>query len=156
MLIIPLIDLYGTACDWHVAGVAAPSGLIFLLCVSFFNGFALEIGRKIRAPEDEETGVETYSFLWGRRRAIFAWYSVLLLTAISAFLAAGRIGFALPEAILFLSLLVLAVIIAARFLLRPVKGRGKWIEVFSGTWTLSVYASLGVLPLVWHLVAKGG
>jgi 4-hydroxybenzoate polyprenyltransferase len=38
--------------------------------VSFFNGTVLEIGRKIRAPQDEEAGVETYSFLWGRGGAL--------------------------------------------------------------------------------------
>ncbi len=155
MLIIPLIDLYGTACDWRVAGAVAPNGLIFLLCVSFFNGFAVEIGRKIRAPEDEETGVETYSFLWGRRRAVFAWYGALLATAISAFLAASKIGFALPEGVLFISLLLIAALIAGCFLHRTVAGRGKWIELFSGVWTLLVYLSLGALPLIWQLVLKG-
>jgi 4-hydroxybenzoate polyprenyltransferase len=155
MLIIPLIDLYGTACDWRVAGVAAPSSLIFLLCVSFFNGFAVEIGRKIRAPADEETGVETYSFLWGRRRAVFVWFSTLLVTAISAFLTASKIGFALPEAILFSFLLLVAAVIAGRFVHHTVAGSGKWIELFSGMWTLLVYLSLGVLPLIWQLVLKG-
>src|SRR5258707_1420095 len=61
MLILPLIGFFGTACDWRASGAAAPDALIFLLCVSFFNGFALEIGRKIRSPQDEEHGVETYS-----------------------------------------------------------------------------------------------
>ena len=72
MLILPLIDLYGTACDWRVANVEPPLALGILLFVSFCNGFILEVGRKIRAPEDEEYGVETYSALWGRERAVFA------------------------------------------------------------------------------------
>jgi hypothetical protein len=156
MLIIPLIDLYGTACDWHVAGVAAPNGLIFLICVSFFNGFVLEIGRKLRVPQDEETGVETYSFLWGRRRATLVWGGALAVTALSVCLAASKTGFARPEVVLFSALLLMAAGIATRFLLRPVTGRGKWIELFSGLWTLLVYLSLGVLPLIWQLVAKGG
>ncbi len=156
MLIIPLIDLYGTACNWRVAGAAAPVALLILLCVSFFNGFGLEIGRKIRAPRDEETGVETYSFLWGRQRAIVAWYGALLATALGACLAASQVGFALPEVVLFASLLVAAAVLATNFLRHPLAGRGKWIELFAGTWTLLVYLSLGVLPLIWQLVAKGG
>jgi 4-hydroxybenzoate polyprenyltransferase len=156
MLILPLIDFYATACNWRAEGAAAPIALIFLLCVSFFNGFALEIGRKIRSPQDEEYGVETYSFLWGRGRAVCTWYGALLTTAIGAWLAASRIGFALAEAMLFLSLLAGAAALAASFLRRPLAGRGKWIETFSGTWTLLVYLSLGALPLVWQLIAKGG
>lgn len=155
MLIIPLIDLYGTACNWRVAGAAAPNGLVFLLCVSFFNGFAVEIGRKIRAPHDEEPGVETYSFLWGRWRAILAWGGTLLVTAISAVLAASEVGFALLEALLFCVLLLIALVLATRFLRNPLAGRGKWIESFSGAWTLLIYLSLGVLPLIWLLIAKG-
>lgn len=155
MLLIPLITLYGTACDWLVAGIAPPNGLIFLLGVSLFAGFAVEIGRKIRVPQDEEAGVETYSCLWGRQRAVFAWYGTLLVTAICAFLAASKIGFALLEMCLFISLLLVAALIAVYFLRSTVAGRGKWIELFSGVWTLLVYLSLGVLPLTWQLVAKG-
>ena len=61
MLIVPLIDLYATACDWLPAGVAPPAGLGWFLAASFFNGIVVEIGRKLRAPADEEPGVETYS-----------------------------------------------------------------------------------------------
>jgi|GEM_PF-89116 hypothetical protein len=156
MLILPLIDLYCTACNWRVAGAAAPGALFILLCVSFFNGFCLEIGRKIRAPQDEENGVETYSFLWGRKRAVIAWYSALIATAFCACAAASQTGFALAEAVLFASLLVAAAMIATGFLRHPAAGRGKWIELFAGSWTLLVYLSLGVLPLVWQLIAKGG
>lgn len=152
MLIIPLIDLYGTTCNWRVAGIAPPGGLLLIVCVSFFNGFALELGRKIRAPQDEETGVETYSFLWGRRRAIASWYGALLMTAVSVVLAGSRIGFALPEALLFCGLLLVAAVIATIFLRHPLAGRGKWIESFSGLWSLLVYLSLGVLPLLIHLI----
>lgn len=156
MFILPLIDFYGTACNWRAEGAAAPAALIFLLCVSLCNGFVLEIGRKIRSPRDEESGVETYSALWGRKRAVCAWYGALLATALCAWLAASRIGFALPEATGFLVLLAGAALIAARFLRRPLAGRGKQIETFSGVWTLLVYVSLGALPLAWQLIAKGG
>lgn len=156
MLILPLIDFYATACNWRAENAAAPTALVFLLGVSFFNGFVLEIGRKIRSPQDEEHGVETYSFLWGRRRAVCTWYGALLVTAIGAWLAASRTGFALAETLLFLTLLAGAATIAARFLRHPLAGRGKRIEIFSGAWTLLVYLSLGALPLVWQLVAKGG
>lgn len=65
MLIMPLINFYGTACDWLVTGSLAPVNGLWFLLASFFNGMVIEIGRKIRAPNDEEFGVETYSSLWG-------------------------------------------------------------------------------------------
>lgn len=154
MLILPLIDLYGTACDWRVAGVAAPTGLIWLLLVSFANGFVLEIGRKIRAPESEERGVETYSFLWGRGRAVGVWLGVLGATAVCALVAAGQIRFAAQASVMLALLLLGAGITAARFLRAPAPGRAKWIELSSGLWTLFMYLSLGALPLAWWLVAK--
>jgi 4-hydroxybenzoate polyprenyltransferase len=148
MLILPLIDLYGTACDWRVAGAPAPIGLAFLLTVSFCNGFVVEIGRKIRAPSDEEVGVETYSALWGRPRAVAVWYTALAVTAVSAFLAAIQIRFALPDAVLLALLLATATVIAIRFLQATVSRRAKLIELLSGTWTLLMYLGLGAIPLI--------
>lgn len=152
MLILPLIDLYATACDWRVAGVAPPVALVGLLAVSFCNGFGLEIGRKVRAPEDEEPGVETYSALWGRSRAIAAWYGVLLVTAACALAAAGAIHFATPVAALLVTLLAAAGAVAVRYLRRPVTARAKAVELTAGIWTLLVYLSVGAVPLLVALV----
>ncbi len=70
MLILPLIDLYATACDWLVAGErTAHVGLLWFLVVSYLNGIVIEIGRKTRVAADEEHGVETYSALWGKHGA---------------------------------------------------------------------------------------
>jgi 4-hydroxybenzoate polyprenyltransferase len=148
MLILPLVDLYGTACDWRVANVAPPVGLIPLLIVSFCNGFVLEIGRKIRAPADEEHGVETYTFLWGRQRAVCAWYGVLLATAAGALVAAAQIQFDPQAGALLLVLLAAAAVVAVRFLSTPASGRAKVIELTSGIWTLGIYLGLGPLPLI--------
>jgi 4-hydroxybenzoate polyprenyltransferase len=146
MLIMPLIDFYVTACDWQTAGVAAPNGLVWFLLVSFFNGLVLEIGRKLRAPEDEETGVETYTALWGRRNAVLAWLAALSLTAIFAGLAAQRISFLRPVGILLGLLLGFAIFIASRFLKQPVTQNAKRFEALSGLWTLLMYLSLGAIP----------
>jgi 4-hydroxybenzoate polyprenyltransferase len=154
MFIMPLVDLYGTACDWRVVGVAPPAGLLFLLLVSYWNGCVLEIGRKIRAPQDEEVGVETYSFLWGRLRAVLAWLSVLLLTAATAVLAAGTLGYAWLEGLIFLGLLGCAALLCVLFMRQPLAGRGKWLEWFSGGWSMVVYLSLGAVPLLWHVIGR--
>ena len=157
MVILPLIDMYATACDWWVAGFRQPPpGLSWFLVVSFFNGVVVEIGRKIRAREDEEAGVETYSGLWGVTGAVRAWLGAIGITGFAAWKAAERLGTAGPTAI-FLGILVMAcVAIGIRFVRRPSSGGGKTIELMSGVWTLLMYLGLGAVPLVramWRPVA---
>ena len=149
MAIMPLVDLYTTSCDWVPAGVTRPPrGLLWFLLVSFFNGMVVEIGRKIRSPQDEENGVETYSFLWGRRNAVMAWLGMMLFTAGFAYVAAHGIGFAGPVLILLLVLLFAAVGVAVYFLQGAVPKRGKYVELMSGIWSLLMYLSLGFIPMV--------
>ena len=149
MAIMPLVDLYTTACDWIPAGFhRPPRGLLFFLIVSFLNGMVIEIGRKIRSPQDEEKGVETYSFLWGRRRAIGAWLLMLLATGQYAYLAARTISFAEPVLVLLTIVFVGAIGVAAWFLGSSLPNRGKYIETMSGIWSLTLYLSLGVIPML--------
>lgn len=154
MLIVPMIDFYAASCEWLVVDGAQPAGLFWFLAVSFFNGLVIEIGRKIRAPRDEEFGVETYTFLWGRERAVIAWVGAMVMTALCALMAAHRINFIAPVLLLLAALLIAAAIIGYRFLNHPVIGRAKWFETISGVWTLLMYLSLGAVPLL--LRAQGG
>jgi 4-hydroxybenzoate polyprenyltransferase len=152
MVILPLIDLYSTGCDWRIAGVSAPAALIYLLAASFGNGFVVEIGRKIRAPQDEEYGVSTYSSLWGRRRAVLAWLAFLAGTGLAAELAARQIGFGQPVAIALALWLLLCALVAWRFLATDHSRAAGAIEAMSGIWTLLLYLALGAVPLCYRLV----
>ena len=143
MAIVPLIDLYATACDWMVAGAPPPAGLEWFCAASFFNGIVIEIGRKVRAPEDEEPGVETYTALWGRSRAMLAWTSALVLAALTG----GVTGWLLDAggllAGVFAAFCLVGGVLAAGFARRP-EGRAKTVETFSGGWTLALYLGLGL------------
>jgi 4-hydroxybenzoate polyprenyltransferase len=146
MLILPLITMYATACEWHTAGVRMPSGLAWLLVASFFNGLVIEIGRKIRAPEAEERGVETYSALWGRRTATLAWWAAMLLAAAASLLVTKAIDLSALLAVAFGGVLILAALAAWRFLDQPTTKRATLFEPLSGLWTLIAYLGLGVGP----------
>jgi 4-hydroxybenzoate polyprenyltransferase len=148
MLIMPLLALYAAACDWLAAEAAPAKALGWFLAVSFFNGMAIELGRKIRAPQDEEPGVETYSALWGRQTAVGAWLGAIWLSAVLTLLAARAIDFTLPVYLLVLVLLTAAVATAWRYSVHPVPTTANRLEWMSGVWTLGVYFSLGVLPLL--------
>ncbi len=149
MFIMPLVDFYATACDWESTSGYPPSGLLWFVLVSFLNGFIIEIGRKIRAPGDEETGVETYSVIWGRKRAVTAWLLAMGLTWVSAAFAAVKIGFFMPVTVLLGGLFASAVFLGVRFLRSPTNG--KPFEVLSGLWTMCLYLILGIIPLAWKL-----
>jgi 4-hydroxybenzoate polyprenyltransferase len=150
MVIIPLVDLYATACDWLPAGGGPPRGLIWFLVVSYFNGIVIELGRKIRGPKEEEPGVNTYSVLWGRRNAVLVWLGAMLTTAGCAAAAAYQVQFLAPAAGVLGFLLLTAGVAAIRFLRTPNASQAKWIETLSGVWTLLMYLSLGAAPLVWR------
>jgi 4-hydroxybenzoate polyprenyltransferase len=154
-VIVPLITFYLTACDWLRAGHTVPHGLGWFMATSYVASGVIEIGRKIRAPADEEAGVETYSSLWGGRAAIAALLCTMLTTAVLAVGAAHRIGtvmFVVPLAAL---LLAAGLVAAWRFLANPAPGEGKVFENLSGLWTLTIYLSVGALPLLWRVWGAG-
>jgi len=152
MLILPLVDLYATACDWRVAGLSDPPvGLSWFLIVSFLNGIVVEIGRKTRAAADEERGVETYSALWGRQGAVCGWLLAVLLTGTAAWQASVRIGTRAPTAAMLLLLAIACGIVARRFLRTATPGSGKWLETMAGVWTVVMYIGLGAAPLAFTL-----
>ena len=147
MLIMPLIDLYASSTDWMMAGHSAPpQGLIFFLAASFFNGVVIEIGRKIRTPAQEEEGVETYSWLWGNRKAAVVWLGMVVITALFGCLTAwkvgalGSVGAVLVASVCGCGLFVLL------FLKKQTDTRAKRFELAAGLWTLCLYLSLGILP----------
>ena len=152
MLILPLVDLYATACDWWAAGHhQLPRGLYWFLIVSYLNGLVIEIGRKTRVAVDEEQGVETYSALWGTGGAVRAWMIAVLLTAFAAWRAAARIGTATPMLVLLAILVIACGVIALRVVRSHASGSGKAIEVMSGVWTILMYVGLGAAPLAYLL-----
>lgn len=149
MAIMPLVDLYATATDWIPAGWSRPPhGLLWFLLVSLFNGMVVEIGRKIRSPQDEEQGVETYSWLWGRKNAVLVWLGMMTITAGFAMGAAVGISFWRPTLWILPALLLTAVVISRFFLSAEVPRRGKYIETMAGIWSLFMYLSLGSIPMV--------
>ena len=149
MLIMPLIDLYATACDWLAAGSVSPPGLglLWFLIASFFNGMVVEIGRKIRTPADEETGVQTYSALWGPRRAVLAWFTVMSLTTVFAVLAGHAVGATWIVLGILGAIFLVALVEGSRFLAAQRPNQGKRIETLAGIWTIGMYLGVGVVPM---------
>ena len=148
MFVMPLIDFYTTGLDWINAGVQAPRGLIFFLIVTFLNGIVIEIGRKIRAKEAEEEGVETYSALYGAKKATISWLIILFITFIFAMVAVYFAGFGQYAQWFLILFLGLSSFPAFRFLKTKKQKHAKQIELSAGVWTIAMYLTLGGVPML--------
>lgn len=151
MPVMPLIDLYMTACDWVPAGAVVPGALRRLLLASFLNGIVIEIGRKVRSREREEAGVETYTALWGAKRAIATWLTGLTLALCCAVAAAQAIGAGSVASAALVATWLIAAAAGVAFARSPVASRARWMEPASAGWTLAMYLVVGILPLLRRL-----
>jgi len=152
MLIIPLIDIYASGLDWLVEGVSAPQGLFFFFGVSFMSGIVLEIGRKIRAPEKEAFGVKTYTSMLGIKKAVGLWIVILAATLALSIAASHYAGFGLMAGVILGSIFIVCLVPSLLFLKNRTEKRSKLIEYASALWAISMYLSLGGIPMLQQLL----
>ncbi len=152
MFIIPLIDIYASGLDWLLAGVDAPKGLAFFFGVSYMNGIVLEVGRKIRIPENEKEGVLTYSSMLGINKAIGLWIGILLVTLSLSIAACWFAGYGIISYSVLIFFFVLCSIPALLFLKKRTAKLSKLIETLSAVWTIAMYLTLGGIPMFIKLI----
>lgn len=140
MLIMPLIGLYATGLDWHRSGTP-PVGILAFLGLLFCTGFVVEVGRKVRAPETEEAGVDTYSALYGPIHAALLWLGALGGSFLCA-LALGTLG-VLALAILAVGLLC-GLVLGSRYVCHPGVTPAAHIEIYSGLWSSLLFVTIAV------------
>ncbi len=147
MAIMPLIDLFVTGCEW-VPGGGPPPGLAAFLLLSFANGCVLELGRKVWAPASERPGVETYSALWGPRRAAMAWTGCV--TVALALLAWTLAAEGAPPWILPVGgvAAIACGTVAGRFLRDATPATQSRVDGATGLWVLVCYVCAGLLPFL--------
>ncbi|MBB6099513.1 4-hydroxybenzoate polyprenyltransferase [Deinobacterium chartae] len=138
LAVVPLIVLFASSWAWLPG--PPPERLGGLLLVSLLAGALLELGRKLRAPGDEEAGVQTYSALWGLRRALAAWLALAAAGVLAAALTAQSLALLAAGAAAWLLLLALA----RRAALEATRRRVKPFELFSALWIAGLYLGLGV------------
>ncbi|MBD3896532.1 UbiA family prenyltransferase [Halomonas sp. ML-15] len=148
MMIMPLLDLFVTGCEWLVAGGGPPQGLWLFLVLSFLNGCVLEVGRKIRAPDQEREGVDTYSALLGPGRATLLWCA-LVIVACGFLIAVGRaVGAMHLVGLVGLAGLAACLVAAALYLRSPTERAQRRVDSMAGLWVLACYGAAGFAPLV--------
>ena len=120
-------------------------GLIPLFALNYLNGIVLEIGRKTRKSDEEEHGVQTYSNLWGRKKAVII---LSLLFIIEYFFIILGLNHTYKEYFFFgvftlLLILVISIYFMIKFLKKDLSG--KVVETVSGLWIIFSSMCMGLL-----------
>lgn len=120
--------------------------LIPLFVLNYLNGIVLEIGRKTRRADEEEHGVQTYSKLWGRKKAVIV---LSLLFIIEYFLVILGLAHTYEKYFFFggltlLIILIVSIYFMVKFLKKDLSG--KIVETVSGLWIIFSSMCMGLLP----------
>ena len=128
--------------------------LIPLFALNYLNGIVLEIGRKTRKNDEEEHGVQTYSKLWGRKKAVII---LSLLFIIEYFFVILGLAHTYEKYFLFSGLILLVILIVSiYFMVKFLKQdlSGKIVEAVSGLWIIFSSMSMGLLPYLFFSLTK--
>ncbi len=142
MLIMPLLILYALAFFGPVAlDQAWP-----MLPLAFGVGLCLELGRKIRRPADEEPGVDTWSALWGARRAALIWGLAVAFTLFWLTWTLWQLQQPMLAVIAVAMILLLAVALLVVHARNPDSRAVKGFEGLSALLILLSYSAVGATP----------
>ena len=128
--------------------------LIPLFALNYLNGIVLEIGRKTRRADEEEHGVQTYSKLWGRKKAVVV---LSLLFVIEYFLVILGLAHTYEKYFFFGGLTLLIIfIVSIYFMVKFLKKdlSGKIVETVSGLWIIFSSICMGLLPYLFFSLIK--
>jgi len=120
-------------------------GLIPLFALNYLNGIVLEIGRKTRKANEEEYGVQTYSKLWGRKKAVFILCILYAIEYILVLLGLSNMykEFFMTGTLILTITLVISIYFMIKFLKKDLTG--KIPENISGIWILISSMNMGLL-----------
>jgi 4-hydroxybenzoate polyprenyltransferase len=136
MLVMPLLSLLVFSFSVRRWPWEAPPWFVVYACVGFFVTFNWEVSRKIRAPEEEREGVDSYTKVFGTFGAA---YVVLVIRFIDTALVAAvghHLGF---SNWFYVALVVLYAICLAgffQFRFRPTPRHAKMMEVYAGMYMI--------------------
>ena len=120
-------------------------GLIPLFALNYLNGIVLEIGRKTRKANEEEYGVQTYSKLWGRKKAVFILCILYAIEYILVLLGLSNMykEFFMTGTLILTITLVISIYFMIKFLKKDLTG--KIPENISGIWILISSMNMGLI-----------
>jgi 4-hydroxybenzoate polyprenyltransferase len=146
MMLLPLIDLYATSVEWLPRGGVFSFGILLYMISSFCDGTVVEVGRKLRAPENEEYGVDTYTQIWGPKRAMVVWMICMTISGTTTILAGFQVRVGWEIMFVLFPLYILGGCVAVRFAKNPTPKNAKIFLILPGIWMILMHSMLGFLP----------
>jgi len=146
MMLLPLIDLYATSVEWLPRGGVFSFGILLYMISSFCDGTVVEVGRKLRAPENEEYGVDTYTQIWGPKRAMIVWMFCKTISGVTTILAGFQVRVGWEIMCVLSPLYLLSAYSAIRFAKNPTPKNAKVFTILPGIWMILMHTMLGFLP----------
>lgn len=141
MMIIPLIDTLASSFDW-MGKDSDFTGLMWFFAVSFFNGCTLELGRKIKSTENEESN--SYSTSLGFDKSLTVFQIILGITFILCIGASVYSNLSVIHHFIFIILYLLCAGFGIWFRKNRTAKNAKLFETFSGIWAVLMYLNLGL------------
>lgn len=137
-LLLPLLILYLSSFIYYVDY----SNIWKLLLMGYIISWIVEIARKVRCKEDEETGVKTYTAVFGIKRAmlILCVLETILMIIQIVILGKSYLG-------LTIGIYVLVNLINLLFAIKQNRKLAKITELSANVYILISYLSLGLLIL---------
>lgn len=136
MLIMPLLALLIFSFATRRWPWEAPPWFLVYAAVGFFVTFNWEVSRKIRSPEDEIEGVESYTKIFGTFGAA---YLVLAIRAIDTALVAAvgmYLGFSNWFYVALVVLYAVCLVGFFQYRFRPTRRHAKMLEVYAGMYMI--------------------
>ncbi len=144
MLVMPLLTLVAFSFATGVAFWKAPPAYWLFVGASFFLGMGLEISRKIRAPENEIDGVETYSSILGTYRAAYMVFWIRALDVALLIILGRMLGLPFWYAGALIALWILTVGAVAVFRTRTTTAAAERLESFAALHLMAANVVLAV------------
>jgi len=144
MLIMPLFALVVFAFATRLPPWEAPGWFVLYAFVGFFVTFNWEVSRKIRSPEDEREGVESYTKIFGTYGAAWVVLGIRVIDTGLVALVGAHLGLA-PW--FYGALVALFLLCAAGFLqyrLRTSSATAKRMETYAGLYIVAFDLILAV------------
>lgn len=144
MLIMPLFALVAFSFTTNQYPWQAPAWFWLYAFVGFFVTFNWEISRKIRAPEDEISGVDSYSKIFGTYGAAYLVIIIRIIDTALVSLVGWHLGLSTWFYVVLLLLFFLCLIGLLQFRFNTNSKTAKRIETYAGIYIIAFDLTLAV------------
>jgi 4-hydroxybenzoate polyprenyltransferase len=143
MLVMPLLSAMIFSFSTGLAPHRAPPLYWLYAFVGFFVTFNWEISRKIRAPEDERAGVDSYTKLFGTFGAAWAVLGVRALDTAMVFVVGWQLALSSWFYVALLALYAVCLVVFLQFRLAPTPAHARRMEGIAGFYIVAFDLALG-------------